>query len=150
MGYGLAIVTDSFIRPVNWAEDLKWAEKKFPFTYSADSGGFVAVSKGERVGIAVIGHVTYSSAVIEGYLTYKAVKLGLIEFTRDYLFGELKRSVVYCQTAANNFKCIRFVTKLGGVEYHRIPNGWDEGIDLIQYLINRDAVTRWGDKHELF
>jgi len=130
-----------YIRPVNWAQDEAWTHEKFPFVRSADSGGWVAVNaQGERVGIAVLGHVTHSSAEVEGHLTYTAVKLGLVEFVAQYAFKQLGLKRLYCQTSAINYRALRFIQRVGGIYYHTIPDGWDKGVAMEQFFIPGEVV----------
>jgi RimJ/RimL family protein N-acetyltransferase len=137
-----------FIRQVIWSIDREWAETAFPFVPSVDCGGFVAIDEhGERVGIAVLGRVTNSSAHLEGALTYKAVKAGLVEFVKDYVFEDLCLSYLFCTVAANNIRSLRFVRRIGGREFHRIPNGFDDGIDLVQFEIRKEDVNLLSKKY---
>jgi RimJ/RimL family protein N-acetyltransferase len=75
----------------------------------------------------------------------------LIWRTFDYPFRQLDMRALMAPVAASNTRSVNFIKRMGFKEIHRVPNGWDEGDDLIVLQMLREDCPWLAklDKHFL-
>lgn len=118
---------------------------------SGDFQAFGTVSEDDKSLLGVVafngfwGHVCTMHTAGEG----NWVTRRLIWQSFDYPFRQLGLKAVLAPVAANNHKALKFDTRLGFKEVHRIKDGWDDGVDLIilQLLYDECHWLRKLDKH---
>ncbi|MCS7084452.1 MAG: GNAT family N-acetyltransferase [Bacteroidia bacterium] len=62
----------------------------------------------------------------------------LIREAARYAFGQAGKKYIRTALPANEFGVIAFARRLGFTETTKVPNGWDDGVDLIHFHIHRD------------
>lgn len=66
------------------------------------------------------------------------VSRDFIKMAFDYPFNQLGLKAILAPVAATNTKALKFDKHIGFHEIHRLPDGWDDGVDLVLLEMRRE------------
>lgn len=114
---------------------------------SGDFQAFATVSEANAVLMGVVAFNCFWGRVCTMHTAGVGnwISRALLWRTFDYPFRQLNLRAVLAPVAAHNARSLKLTKGVGFKEVHRIPNGWDDGDDLIIMQLLRDDC-HWLDR----
>ena len=120
------------ILPMTRQEEWAWIKERAQVTWTEKTKGLVCYKDGEIVGMVIMDGWTHNSCrthiAVDNMLIFKH---GWFEEVSNYIYNECDKGVIIGVTPANLGNVLRFNRHVGFVETYRIPDGYEEGIDLV-------------------
>lgn len=124
-----------------------WLHARTGINYISDTKGVAAESnKGTILGVCACDTWTITGCqihiAIDNPICLKNERFQKEVF--NYIFGVARRKMAIGIIPANNERALRFDRKLGFREVYRIPDGSDEGVDLVIMILRKED---WENRH---
>lgn len=121
------------------AEGLAWLEVRSGATLTRHATGVEVVDAAGNIrGVVGFDDATHSSIRAHMAVDTPVAWRSLLPAALDYAFGQLKKRILVGTIPSVNAKSIRFAEHVGLRETCRIGDGWDEGQDLLIFLMHRE------------
>jgi hypothetical protein len=119
------------------AGHFPWIESRTGCVLTRNARVLVAWRNGEILGMLAFdawtpGSVQFHMAV-EKAIAWRRLRPALL----DYAFRHAGKQVIVGVVPSHNLRSLRMAQRLGGVQTHRVKDGWDLGDDLIVFELRR-------------
>jgi len=120
------------IVPMEYQEEWDWLVERADVVRTEETRGIVAYKGSKLVGAVAMDNWAHNSCrmhiAVDDMFIFKH---GFPEAVYNYIFNTCDKGVIIGITPAHLDKVLRFNRHVGFVEVYRIPDGYEEGIDLV-------------------
>jgi len=128
-------------RALHIPSDWLWVRAQVPVIKAEDTAGVVAqdVETGNLVGAAIFDN--WSRTSVQGHFMITSpmvLRHGFLETAADFIFNQQDKRVMIAFIAGNNEKALKLNAHIGFEVIHRIPDGYEEGVDYVLMQLTKE------------
>ena len=118
-------------------DHFHWIESRTGCVLTRNARVIVAWRDGLILGMLAFDSWTPTSVQLHMAVDHAIAWRRLRPVLLDYVFRHADRQIIIGVIPSHNKRSIRMAKRLGGVETHRVQDGWDIGDDLVIFEMRR-------------